>query len=245
MSDILYTIGLILLIVWGYYSHRRRRQQYEELNEYIRSPNPETIQATSQPTISERPPTPYSGTAYQIKENEYATRLIISKKTSPAYILNSLKSYGELSGSEEYKEHSFGIGALGDYLVLKVGRTIRFSTFHNLVGWVGGHEPHPYRPEVSIGFAQHITDPEKDYACYIDPNIKSEDTGIGAFRNGDSFFIYLPDAFEEDNALTITSDLDLSMSELIDENGLNIQTLTALKSTPYSIRINTDLQDSP
>jgi hypothetical protein len=186
-------------------------------------------------------PTPYSGTHYKIQSENY-DRFIFVKKTSTNYLVGMIKEHGELLKSEEIKEHSFWIGKSGDRHVIKVGESVDFYNYHNLVGWLTGYEQKPGIPEYSsIGFSKNKSDSQQDYVFYLDPNIEYGDTEVGAFENGKSFFVYLPAAYEEFGNLTITNDVQVSIGELVgflSENGFDISSIDSLEYVEHRIKMN-------
>ncbi|NDV83903.1 hypothetical protein [Bacteroides sp. 51] len=182
----------------------------------------------------------YSGNLYNIQSCDY-TRLILTKNTTDKYLIDMITEFGELSGNEEFETHSFWLAQSEDWYVIKVGESIDFFTYHNLVGWLQGYENTQDIPEYSIGFANHKTNPMFDYIFHLDHKISSGDTEIGAFRNEDSFFIYLPEAYEEQGNLTITNDVHVSFNELlklISENGLDLSTIDSLNFIEHRVNMN-------
>lgn len=177
----------------------------------------------------------------KIKKEEY-TRYIFLYKTTGNYILNKLKEYGELTGGKEYKICNFRIAEYGDWNIIKFEEAIDFCSYHNLVGWFNGFENEPEIPEISFGFARNKFDSQEDYLFFLDPEIKWGDTEIGAFRNGETFSIYLPDAYayQEYGNLTIKNDIEVSMNEKINfiaEKGLNLSDLDSLNYTEHLIKM--------
>ena len=184
--------------------------------------------------------TPYTGTLLKIQNLDFS-RYIFSKHTSEDYLLSMVKEYGELSGNEEFKLHNFWLGKIGDWHVIKVGESVNFYTYHNLVGWFTGYEENPDIPEYSIGYSKSKLDSKDDYIFYLDPNIEAGDTEVGAFENGKSFFIYLPDAYEPTGNLTVTNDLQVSLIETVEflaTNGFDIKSIESLEFTEHQIKMN-------
>ncbi|WP_186755958.1 hypothetical protein [Echinicola salinicaeni] len=182
--------------------------------------------------------TPYTGNLLKIQNLDYI-RYIFAKHTSENYLLNMIKEYGELSGNEEFKLHNFWLGKIGDWHVIKVDESVDFYTYHNLVGWFTGYEENPDIPEYSIGYSKSKLDSKDDYIFYLDPNIDAGDTEIGAFENGKSFFIYLPNAYEPTGNLTVTNDLQVSLTETVEfltTNGLDIKSIESLEFTKHQIK---------
>lgn len=180
------------------------------------------------------------GTLKKINSKEY-NRFILTKKTTENYITKGIKEYGELSGNDEYKIYNFRIAQHGEWNIIKVEESISFYVYHNLVGWLTGYEENPNIPELSIGFSKNKTNSQEDYLFFLDPKNDYGDTQIGAFRNGKSFSIYLPEAYEEYGNLTIKNEIQLSMKENIDfvaEQGFNISEIDSLKYTEHKIKMN-------
>nr|WP_321231067.1 hypothetical protein [uncultured Psychroserpens sp.] len=180
------------------------------------------------------------GTLKKINSEDY-NRFILTKSTTESYILKGIKEYGELSGNEEYKIYNFGIAEYGDWKIIKVDQSVSFYVYHNLVGWLSGYEENSAIPELSIGFSKNKIDSQEDYLFYLDPENEYGDTQIGTFKNGKSFSIYLPEAYEEFGNLTIRNEIQVSMKENIDyisEQGFNISDIDSLKFTEHKIKMN-------
>lgn len=181
----------------------------------------------------------FSETLKKIDSKKYH-RYILAKSTTEDYILKMIKEFGELSANKNYKEYRFGIATKGDWKVIQLEESLSFYTYHNLVGWLTGYEEDPDTPDLSMGFAKNKTEPKEDYIFYLDPNNEMGDTQIGVFNNGDSFFIYLPEAFEEYGNLTVTSDFEVSMKENIDYisgEGIDIEDISTLKFSYHKIKM--------
>ena len=180
------------------------------------------------------------GTIKKIKSEDY-DRFILTKSTTESYIINGIKEYGELSGNEEYKIYNFKIANYGDWKIIKVSQSISFYVYHNLVGWLSGYEENTAIPELSIGFSKNKTDTQEDYLFFLDPENEYGDTQIGTFRNGKSFSIYLPEAYEAYGNLTIKKDIQVSMrknEDYIFEHGFNISDIESLKYSEHKIKMN-------
>jgi len=183
-----------------------------------------------------------SADTYQkIISNDY-NRYILLKNTTEPHLIQMIIEYGELSGNEEYEDHNFEIAKSDDWYIIKIPETIHFYAYHNLTGWLTGYEQNPNNPQFSIGLSNHKTDSQEDYIHYSDPHNDYGDTHIGNFRNGKSFSIYLPDAYEEFGNMIITHTKDTSFENSIKtiiNNGfdiLNIKTLN-FKMIPIKMSV--------
>ena len=179
------------------------------------------------------------GTLKKIKSEDYS-RYILTKSTTENYILKGIKEYGELSGNEEFNVYNFEIAEYGNWKIIKVDPSISFYVYHNLVGWLSGYEESTEIPELSIGFSKNKTDSQEDYLFFLDPENEYGDTQIGTFKNGKSFSIYLPEAYEEYGNLTIKKEIQVSMKENVDylsEKGFDISDIETLKYTVHKIKM--------
>lgn len=176
---------------------------------------------------------------FEIKSNEY-DRFILTKNTTENYLIKGINDYGELSGNKEYKIYNFGITEHGDWKVIKLDQSISFYIFHNLAGWLTGYENSSDIPELTFGFSKSKMDSSQDYLFFLDPHNEHEDTQVGAFRNGKSFAIYLPEAYAEHGNLTIKKGIKVSLNErmnYISEQGFNISEIESLNFIEHNIKI--------
>ena len=183
---------------------------------------------------------PTLGTLKKINSEDY-NRFIVTKSTTESYILKGINEYGKLSGNETYRIYNFGIAEYGDWKIIKIDQSVSFYVYHNLVGWLSGYEESSTIPELSIGFSKSKIDSKQDYLFYLDPKNEYGDTQIGTFRNGKSFFIYLPEAYEKFGNLTIRNDIQVSMKENIDyinQQGFKISDIDSLKYKEHKIKMN-------
>ena len=229
MKFIVIGIAAVALILIGY-------------DLYVTKKSGKTIgqQTSSLETNNDSIEKPIQGAVKDIKAEAF-DRFILTKNTTEDYLTNAIKEFGELSGNEAFNIYNFGIAQHGDWKVVKVDDSLSFFVYHNLVGWFSGYEENPDIPEISIGFAKNKTDSTEDYLFFLDPENQFGDTQIGAFRNGDSFSIYLPEAYDEFGNLTLTNELDVSLKEQVDfiaEKGFNIENVLSLNYSEYKIKMN-------
>ena len=180
-----------------------------------------------------------SGRLHAIQRGIY-NRIIFAKNTTDDYIIHNITEYGDILAEREPRLHDFWMGKSGVWHIIKVGKTINFYTYHNLVCWLTGYDDNPDAPDFSIGFARHMTEPAFDCIFHLDPDNASGDTEIGVFRNGKSFHIYLPEAYEE--TLTITDDYSLTWNRIagpISRDGLDISKIDLMDFVEYKIKMKT------
>ncbi len=180
----------------------------------------------------------YTGQLQKIVKEDYQ-RFILTKGSNTKYLMGMTKEYGELSGGDDFVEHTFKISTIGDWSIILVEETVSFYVYHNLVGWFTGYDNNPDIPDISVGYAKHISDNQKDYFFYLDSNNMTGDTEIGAFRNGNSFFIYLPEAYEEYGNLKMSNKVIAKAEDTIDllnNNDLDIKTFSRLEYVDHNIK---------
>lgn len=142
-------------------------------------------------------------------------RFILVKNTTEEYIKSMTSEHVALSGTDgDHYLAQFQILKEGDWFVVKVPQEIDFYTYHNLVGWYFGYDDNPDVPEYSIGFAEANKDINDSYMFYLDPDNEYGDAHIGVFKNGTTFTISLPDAYEKIGNITADKSLDINFEEI-------------------------------
>jgi hypothetical protein len=143
-----------------------------------------------------------------IRTDEYE-RFIILKNSSNDYLERKIASYPEIKGTI----YNIQISQVYNWTILKFDNQISFYTYHNLVTWLSdtdGSEEDKIFPDAVLGISLNKIDVQKCYLFLNDTSNLWGDTSIGFFEDGRQFFIYLPEAFEKDG------NLKLSTEKLID-----------------------------
>lgn len=175
----------------------------------------------------------------KIKDSDYE-RYIFVQNTTEDYLIRMIEEFGELDMSNEFLISSFRIAKSEDWHIIKVDTILDFYHYHNLVGWLNGYEENINTPSLSIGYAKNISDKQNDYIFYLDPNVIEGDTEIGVFRNGNSFSIYLPEAYMENGNIKISNNQKLSINKIINtlsEEKFDISKIDLLEYIKYKIKI--------
>jgi hypothetical protein len=176
---------------------------------------------------------------FEIKSNQY-DRFILSKNTTKSYLIKVINDYGELSGGNEYETYNFGIAEHGCWKIIKIDHSISFFVYHNLAAWLTGYEDSSDISELTFGFSKSKVDSEEDYIFFLDQYNSYGDTQVGAFRHGESFAIYLPEAYEELGNLTIKKGIKVSLNERINyisEQGFDVSEIDTLNYIEHKIKI--------
>lgn len=149
----------------------------------------------------------YGGELIPINTAEYS-RYLLAENTSKEYVLSSITEYGELSGGTDFTEFDFGIFEYSEWILVKIPDNFGFYQFHNLVGWLLGYDQEAKLPSMTYGIAAHNSDSTKNYFVELDQNTPEGDVVVGAFQNGNSYYVYLPEAYEENGNMKITNQIN-------------------------------------
>lgn len=174
-------------------------------------------------------------------ESSYYERFIIFKNVTESYLLKGIEEHGALSGNEDYKIYNFGLATHGDWKIIKVDASLSFYLYHNLAGWLSGYDHRSTNPELTFGFSKSKIDSKEDFLFFLDPYNEYGDTQVGAFRNGKSFVIYLPEAQEILGNLTIKKGIDVSMNERLhyfSQQGFNLSEIESLHYIDHKVRLS-------
>jgi len=207
-----FVVFIVLMWVFGI---KRIRRQYKKDLYHI-----EESKKVQQPTAS----------LYPIQPGSY-NRMILLKNTTEEQLVRRITEFGALYWTMHAQMHSFKIGRSGEWFVIKVADSVSFYTYHQLVAWLSSNE-------YAIGFANHKADPACDYIFYLDAARPFRDAEIGVFRNGASFFVFLPEANAVYGNLTLTGAFQLSWNDAIGgllSNGHDISRNDMLCYTDYTI----------
>jgi RsiW-degrading membrane proteinase PrsW (M82 family) len=191
-------------------------------------------------TIHSKHMMPYKRNNFIVYPGSY-DRYIFLRGTTDEYIHGSIVEYWKLNRKAEHQIHDFWVGKLGDWHIVKFGETVDFQTYHSLVGWFLFNKSRYGAPVISTGYARNKTLAALDYFFYLDIARIEGDSKIGVFRNGKSFYVYLPEAYEVYGNLTLTDYFKLYWVEITDflkKNGLNISDINKIDYTEYRIKIN-------
>ena len=170
---------------------------------------------------------------YPIQPGSY-NRMILLKSTTEEHLVRKITEYGALYWTAHAQMHSFKIARSGDWHVIKVGDSVSFYSYHQLVAWLSSHE-------YAIGFANHKGDPACDYIFYLDASRPFRDTEIGVFRNEASFFIFLPEANDVYGNIMLTGAFRLSWNDAVGRlmsSGLDISRNEMLSYQDYAIKLS-------
>jgi len=164
----------------------------------------------------------------------YYDRMILMKGVPLDFILQKITEFGRQSFPIRAQQHSFQVGQFGDWQIIRVGDSVSFYNYHQLVGWLSGSGQ-------TMGFAKHKMDPTCDFVFFLDPNRPYRDSEIGVFRNGATFFVYLPQANEVSGNITISSAVRLAWNDIVGglyNDGIDISRYDQIGYANYMIQLN-------
>jgi len=216
---VIYVCFVALVIFMWVYGIKRIRKQYKTDLYVI-----EEGKKAQQPAV----------TLYPIQPGSY-DRMILLKNTTEEYLVSRITEFGAQYWAVNAMMHNFKIGRSGEWFVIKVADSVSFYSYHHLVAWLSG-------TEFAMGFAHNKMDPACDYIFYLDANRPFRDSAIGVFRNGTSFFVYLPEA--NNNVLgnlTLTGAFQLSWNDasgMLFSGGYDTTRTDMLGYTDYTIRMS-------
>lgn len=173
----------------------------------------------------------------EIKSSDY-DRFILVRRTTMHHLNEQIKEFSSIFHNEEPIQHDFLIAEYANWKIVKVGAEMSFYEYHNLTCWFHGYDDNPENPEMSFSYAKSNIDPLESYLCHLDVNNKFGDTMIGAFAGGDSFYIYIPDAYDETGNLTISNKYHLSYAKTVDYiklKGLDISAIDTCNFVHFKI----------
>lgn len=156
----------------------------------------------------------YTGSIHEIISEDYNRWILLHKTTDPQ-VTESIRKYLEVQGILK-DTLIFGISEQDDWVIVDLDPSLNFYDYHNLTNWFQHSDPNSNGPKHIFGYARHKRDSLESYLFYADLEIKNGDTQIGSFKKGDSFFVYLPEAYDKLGNLKVTKQIDISMNEKLE-----------------------------
>ncbi|MDW3646623.1 MAG: hypothetical protein R8P61_06165 [Bacteroidia bacterium] len=201
-------IFFFLILAYVIYKHYWTRKLFGDLDGIPLKQLPLSIEIQKAGSKTEvRTKVDYSGELYEIDRNAYS-RFIILKKSTLSFLTHKLEAHAELTGTDEMEEHIFLMAERRELQILKLADTLSLNRYHDFASWFMFAENKEDIPEICVGIAFHFSDRSLDYCFWKDLNKPSADTLIGRFRNGNSFFIYLPEEDQGKGTIRLQEDLN-------------------------------------
>lgn len=159
---------------------------------------------------------------FPIKMSDH-TKFICAENTTIAYLIDRITDYATICGGEK-KRYKFKLIAIkeSNWTIICCPDKFDFYNFHNLMSWIVGASEEIAHPSHTICVAANIKDARLSYYGTMDKS-KFGDRVVGRFQNGESFSIYLPDAYKKDgNAMSYSDVLPIkSIDKYLETCGLD------------------------
>lgn len=140
---------------------------------------------------------------YIVKFNDYH-KYILVENTTISYLKEKIMDYAKICGGKKVK-YKFKIIPIKDtsWFMILCSNKMDFYNYHNLMSWIYGLSEDDNTPSKTICVALHKNDERLSYYGIMDKKIYGDARLFGRFQNGESFSIYLPEAYKKDgNAQT-------------------------------------------
>lgn len=149
---------------------------------------------------------------FTVKMRDY-TKFICVEDTTMEYLQEKILDYATIAGGKK-KEHSFKLVPIegSRWIIICCPKGMDFYNYHNLMSWIWGTAEDVKKPRQTICVAAHVDDARLSYYAIMDKLSFNDDHMVGRFQNGESFYIYLPDAYKKDgNAKSYRDYLPIKM----------------------------------
>lgn len=135
---------------------------------------------------------------YVVKIRDYQ-KYILVENTTLRYLEDKIIDYATICGGKKV-QYKFQIMPIKDSLwtVIDCPKKMDFYNYHNLMSWIVGLSEDINFPSKTICVAQHKNDDRLSYYGIMDKQKYKDTRLVGRFQNGESFSIYLPEAFKKD-----------------------------------------------
>lgn len=144
---------------------------------------------------------------FTVKMREYV-KFICVEDTSMEYIKEKILDYATIAGGKKVK-YSFKLTPIAEsgWIIICCPGKMDFYNYHNLMSWIWGTSEDEKKPGQTICVAVHVSDARLSYYTIMDKQIYGDARMVGRFQNGESFSIYLPDAYKKDGNAQSYSDV--------------------------------------
>ena len=139
-----------------------------------------------------------AGGFFVVKIRDYQ-KYILVENTTLQYLEDKIIDYATICGGKKVP-YKFELVSIKDshWNVVHCPEKMDFYNYHNLMSWIWGLPEDVNPPSKSICVAQHKNDERLSYYGIMDKHRYGDARLVGRFQNGESFSIYLPDAFKKD-----------------------------------------------
>ena len=150
---------------------------------------------------------------FTIKMSDYI-KFICCKNTTIEYLKDKIMDYATICGGEK-KRYIFKMIAIkeSNWIIICCSDKLDFYNYHNLMSWIVGKPEEIASPSQTICVADNIKDARLSYYATMDKLKYGDDRVVGRFQNGESFSVYLPEAYKKEGNAKSYSDV-LSIKDI-------------------------------
>lgn len=134
---------------------------------------------------------------YVVKLRDYHKYILVENATLQ-YLEDKIIDYSQICGGRKV-QYKFEIAPVKDSLwtVIHCPEKMDFYNYHNLISWIVGLPEDRNVPDKTICVALHKTEERLSYYSVMDKQKFGDARMVGRFQNGESFSIYLPEAYKK------------------------------------------------
>ncbi len=175
-------------------------------------------------------------------DNTAYTNFFAFQNSDTNYVFGKIRSGDKHFGNHGIKEYSVDFFRKGEWTILKLDTAFSLLFYHSLIMWVDGIDTDLNIPKPTLGISVHATDKTKNYSFVVGNYYNLNDSEVGIFENGKTFFIYVPNAWADKGNLYTRNSLNLKEKNLNDffktyNFPFNIDTLSKLNFDHIKIKV--------
>ena len=135
---------------------------------------------------------------FKVNMRDY-TKFICVEDTSIEYLQEKILDYATIAGGRKVK-YLFKLVPIEEsrWIIICCPKKMDFYNYHNLMSWIWGTSEDVKKPGQTICVAAHAGDMRLSYYAIMDKILFNDTHMVGRFQNGESFYIYLPEAYKKD-----------------------------------------------
>lgn len=160
---------------------------------------------------------------FNVKIRDYK-KFICTEDTTIEYLQEKILDYATIAGGKK-KKYKFKLVPIEEsrWIIICCPDKMDFYNYHNLMSWIWGIPDDIKTPSQTICAAVHENDERLSYYAVMDKSKYGDARMVGRFQNGESFSIYLPEAYKKDgNARSYSDVLPIKrIDEYLDACGMD------------------------
>ncbi|MDE6620077.1 MAG: ankyrin repeat domain-containing protein [Lachnospiraceae bacterium] len=160
---------------------------------------------------------------FSVKIRDYK-KFICTENTTIEYLKDKILDYATIAGGKKRK-YKFKLVPIEEsrWIIICCPDKMDFYNYHNLMSWIWGIPDDIKTPSQTICAAVHENDERLSYYAVMDKSKYGDARMVGRFQNGESFSIYLPEAYKKDgNARSYSDVLPIKrIDEYLDACGMD------------------------